>query len=221
MTLPRRTALAIVVACVLIPLCQLFVDRPLATWSHDVLGRPHWSIVLQTIPEPILPGASILIGVSGLAAGFGWRPGYWGRTMIAACVAALLAIVLKDQLKYVFGHTWPDTWVNNNPSWIQNGVYGFFPFHGGAGWASFPSGHTTTVTAPGAVLWVRAPRLRVLWSALIALTVIGLIGANYHFLGDCLAGMFLGVAVAAGVMALIPEYGALNAKVASSATDHA
>ena len=29
------------------------------------------------------------------------------------------------------------------------------PFHGGQGWASFPSGHTTLATAPMAVLMIR------------------------------------------------------------------
>src|SRR5580658_10495109 len=89
------------------------------------------------------PATGILLGLAGLAALAGWRPGHWARIVIACCIAVLVAINLKDQLKYAFGRTWPETWVNDNPSWIGNGTYGFWPFHKGAGWASFPSGHMT------------------------------------------------------------------------------
>jgi hypothetical protein len=40
-----------------------------------------------------------------------------------------------------FGRTWPESWLGDNPSWIRDDVFGFFPFHGGRGWESFPSGH--------------------------------------------------------------------------------
>ncbi len=42
------------------------------------------------------------------------------------------------------------------------------------------------------VLWICYPRFRVLY-VLAALAVIaGLVGANFHFLGDTIAGAFLG-----------------------------
>ena len=28
-------------------------------------------------------------------------------------------------MKYAFGRLWPETWVDNNPSWIHDGAYGF------------------------------------------------------------------------------------------------
>ena len=43
------------------------------------------------------------------------------------------------------------------------------------------------------VLWIYFPRLRAL-SAFAGLAVaIGLIGANYHFLSDVIAGAFVGI----------------------------
>ena len=100
--------------------------------------------------------------------------------------------MIKDQLKFVFGRTWPDTWINNNPSLIRDGVSGFNFFHGGAGYSAFPSGHTTVTCAVVAVFWVSYPRYRPLYAALVAVVVIGLIGANYHFLSDVIAGGFIG-----------------------------
>ena len=65
-----------------------------------------------------------------------------------------MAETIKNGLKFVFGRTWPETWVNNNPSFIRDGVYGFNWFHGGAGYASFPSGHMSVTCALAAVLWI-------------------------------------------------------------------
>jgi hypothetical protein len=57
-------------------------------------------------------------------------------------ISLIVAETIKSQLKFACGRLWPETWVANNPSFIHDGAYGFNLFHGGAGYASFPSGHT-------------------------------------------------------------------------------
>jgi hypothetical protein len=52
-------------------------------------------------------------------------------TLVTCSISLVVAEVAKNQLKYDFGRTWPETWVNNNPSLIGNGAYGFNFFHGG------------------------------------------------------------------------------------------
>jgi hypothetical protein len=42
------------------------------------------------------------------------------------------------------------------------------------------------------VLWVAYPKLRPLWALMVLAVVIGLIGADYHFVSDIVAGGFLG-----------------------------
>ena len=134
---------------------------------------------------------------------FGWRPGPVGRTIVALCIAVLIATIFKDELKYLFGRTWPETWVGNNPSWIHDRIYRFEPLHGGKGWTSFPSGHMATIAAPCTVLWMLAPRVwRWLWASLILAMAIGLTGADFHFVGDMIAGTFLGWACGVGAVAL-------------------
>jgi len=86
---------------------------------------------------------------------------------------------------------------NHNPSLIGNDEYGFHPFarekHGEGGWYdSFPSGHTTRTVAIAAVYWVAYPRWRWLGVLATAAVVVGLIGMNYHFVGDTVAGAFVG-----------------------------
>ena len=100
---------------------------------------------------------------------------------------------MTNELKDVFGRTWPETWVNNNPSYFTNGTYGFFPFHGGQGWRAFPSGHTTAIAAAAGAAWCLWPKHRRLGVPLALAVAIGLLGANYHWLSDILAGAIVGV----------------------------
>ncbi len=199
----RRTTLIAAGAGIgLVVLSILFLDRPIATLAHG-LGRPLWCTWLTYIAELPVPASVIGLGVAGTAWLFGWRPGRTGRLWLGVCVATLLALAVKDVLKGAFGRTWPETWVMHNPSWIGTHTYGFYPFHGGPGWASFPSGHTTAITAPCAALWRFAGRLRPVLVLLPALVVVGLIGADFHFFGDCVAGALLGTACGVVVQSLL------------------
>ena len=197
-----RRLLGALLACAgLVGLSVAFVDRPASTWAHATL---HGMVVfrwLTHLVDPTLPVAAVLLAVAGVGALGGWQPPAWFKTLIACCLATVIALVIKDQLKDACGRLWPETWTGHNPSWIGNGAYGFFPFHGGEGWESFPSGHTSRITAFMAVLWLRVPRLRWLWVTLVFLVALGLFGADYHFIGDIIAGAYLGAACAFGVHA--------------------
>ncbi len=187
-----------------IALSILLLDRPVATLVH-MLQRPAWAVWLTYIAD--VPNTACVLGlaVAGAAWLCGWRPGRAGRILIAVCLATLAATEAKDVLKFSFGRTWPETWTNKNPSWITNHVFGFFPFHGGNGWASFPSGHTTAITAPCAVLWRCVPRLRPVWAALPVLVVAGLVGSDFHFVSDCVAGALLAIGIANATVGYVAE----------------
>jgi membrane-associated phospholipid phosphatase len=198
-----RSYVGAFVACVVLTILSIaFVDRAVSTWLHATLGRAAPFVWLTHIIDPFVPAASIGLVVAAIAAVFGWRPGPVGRTIVALCIAVLIATIFKDELKYLFGRTWPETWVDKNPSWIHDQIYRFEPLHGGKGWTSLPSGHMTVITAPCTVLWMLAPRVwRWLWASLILAMAIGLIGADFHFVGDIIAGTFLGWACGVGAVA--------------------
>jgi membrane-associated phospholipid phosphatase len=182
------TALAVVAS-------YAWLDRPVARLAHDQLQRFDLFTRLTYIPEVVTPLVIIAFAAIALRALSG---GPLSKLQtVAALAAASLAVgaAVKDQLKFAFGRTWPETWVRDNPSFIRDGVYGFDPFHGGPGYAAFPSGHTTAICAVMSVLWICYPRFRALYAIGIAAVAIGLIGANFHFVGDVIAGGFLGVSV--------------------------
>jgi membrane-associated phospholipid phosphatase len=179
---------------VLVSASIAFADRPVALLMHGLFHRSYWILPLAGIGQIPLSLSGPGLVIAALAAWRGWRPSPRGWTLVSCAVAVVIATSCKDALKEVFGRTWPETWVNHNPSFIRDGVYGFFPFHGGEGWASFPSGHTAAIGAVAGVLWSRAPQLRWLWALLVALTGIGLVADTYHFLGDVIAGGYVGFA---------------------------
>jgi len=197
-----RLGLAALSCVLLVGASVLFLDRPVAVFMNRAFARSMWFWPLAGIGQvPLSLAAPVLIGTA-IAMALGWRPRARGWTAVACALAATIAIALKDQLKYSFGRTWPETWVGHNRSLIHDGVYGFFPFHGGPGWSSFPSGHTTAISAVVGVLWWRAPHLRSVWALLVVLTGTGLIGADIHFLGDVIAGAYLGFACGAATLLL-------------------
>ena len=174
-----------------------FLDRPIALFVHAqspaIPGPLQYFLQAMTrIPEMLGGLAIILIVGLGLLCLVRGRLARLPEIGFLAALSMIVAEAIKTALKLACGRTWPATWVYDNPSFLRDGTYGFFPFHGGHGWAAFPSGHTTIVCACMAVLWLLLPR----WRPLYALaTMLGLLGMNYHFLGDILAGAYLGCAV--------------------------
>jgi membrane-associated phospholipid phosphatase len=149
------------------------------------------------------PFAVFVLAILAVAAAAGWGPKMRGRIVLALILSIFAAMEINSVAKSVFGRTWPESWLGDNPSWIRDGVFGFFLFHGGPGWASFPSGHTTVITTPATLLWIVWPELRIVWATTVAVVIAGLIGANYHFVSDIIGGLFLGAAIGLGIARLM------------------
>jgi membrane-associated phospholipid phosphatase len=171
----------------------VLLDRPLATF---VFQSFHSSRKLFAVPTHVvdwLEVAAVLILIwSAWVFSRGDGLGHKGMVALRATLALLLGIGVKEVAKLAFGRTWPETWVCDNPSFIKGGAFGFTPFHGGAGWSSFPSGHQTLVCAVAGCLWILAPRLRPLYAVTVLAVALGLLGADYHWLSDIFAGGLIG-----------------------------
>lgn len=191
-----------------VAIAYFWLDRPIALFVHHPAGETKAFSSLTHIPDPVLPLAIAIFAAAGLYVLSGRVLPKVFATALLCSVSAMIAEVTKSILKYAFGRTWPETWVRNNPSFIHDGVYGFNPFHGGDAYASFPSGHTSVTAAVVAVLWMAYPALRPLCALAILAVAIGLVGANYHFLGDVVAGGFVGISTGWMTVALWRSRGA-------------
>jgi membrane-associated phospholipid phosphatase len=194
-TLLVRSLVAILCGAALVTLCYFFVDRPVAFWVSEHHTNEIRLFYWLQYPPPLLQGWAPAI-LAALAIRRSCGPfRRWQLALLAACVSLLIAVQCEASLKFCFGRYWPETWTHDNPSLLGNGAYGFHPFHRGPEYGSFPSGHMIRTLAIVSVVWVAYPRGR--WACvLVALAVaIGLIGMNYHFVGDVIGGTFAGAIV--------------------------
>jgi membrane-associated phospholipid phosphatase len=193
----RNSLAALLLGATLVLLCYLFVDRPVAYFVHDQQKPDYVVLILKwlTYPPPILQAWTPVILVV-LVVRRVYGPFFrWELAVLAACVSMVLADQFRETLGFAFGRYWPETWIDNNPSLIRDGAYGFHPFHGGSAYTSCPSGHTARTLAVAAVVWIAYPWWR--WACVVGSVpvAVGLVGMNYHFVGDVIAGGFVGAIV--------------------------
>ena len=95
-----------------------------------------------------------------------------------------VAYLVKTLLKFVFGRTGPRGWlIHREP----------LAFHWFKVWSSsFPSGHMVVFIAFGAAVLFYYPKYRLPVMILLTLLGIALIGTDYHFLSDVIAGAYFG-----------------------------
>jgi len=192
MTAIRKWLSGLAATAIGVGIAYTWLDRPLSLYANSRLPQHATFETLTHIPDPFIPLALVIFVGIGLYVLAGGQLTKVHATAWLCSVSVIVAEGTKVQLKYFFGRTWPDTWVNGNPSFIHDGAYGFNLLHGGPGYASFPSGHMSLTAAVVSVLWIAYPKGRLLYVAIVLAVAIGLIGANYHFLSDIIAGSFVG-----------------------------
>lgn len=201
----HRTLVAVAVCAVLVVICYYFVDRPVA-WFVYAHRTPKLDGLKQlTEPPPLVQSWSpLLLMLLAVRRAFGpWKR--WQHVLFLACVSLIVADQFRQSLGDLFGRYWPETWQNNNPSLIGSGAYGFHPFQFGDDVGSFPSGHAARIVGFGSVFWIAMPRVRWLCVLLGVPMLLALIGMDYHFVGDVIAGSTLGATVGAWATHLTAE----------------
>jgi membrane-associated phospholipid phosphatase len=169
--------LAVTVA--LVTVAYFFVDQPVMSFFRGY-GLDHYG-PLKWLTRP--PEAFVLLSPVILLAGLLRR---WfspwtqaEKVAVAAAVSTLLTALAALLLKMMFGRS----------------SDGFHPFHLGAGYWAFPSGHTACTLSVTAVAQVAVPTWRLCWWLLAGIVAATLVALNHHFVGDILAGAFVGWAV--------------------------
>ncbi|NRB25950.1 phosphatase PAP2 family protein [Shewanella sp.] len=169
-----------------------FCDRPIADAMH---AHGYSGTLLKLLSQvPLLLEIIAAVFIAGV---FIKRYREHFSSLIINLIASIiLASLVRVSSKMAFGRTWPETWADGNPSWINDGVEAFHPFAQGVAYNSFPSGHALFTFSLATVFWYHFPRLRPVWLACMLGVFIGQLGQNYHFLGDLLAGATLGTLIA-------------------------
>src|SRR6185312_16294824 len=185
-----RWLFALLATACLVVLCWAFIDRPVALWLHAhrlfEFGRSTFR-PLTHVPDPLIPLGAIAFIVLAMWAMAGRKLTKFSSLIVVCCFSVMTTETMKNGLKWIFGRPWPDSWHGNEPSLIRNGDYRFHWFDGGSGYNSFPSGHMAATMAVLAVLWIYYPRWRPACVTIAVLVAAGLIGSNFHFVGDVLA----------------------------------
>jgi membrane-associated phospholipid phosphatase len=177
---------------ILVLLCCCFVDRPVAQFLDDHWFFPpdllRWPTILSACLWWAAAAAIVVVVVWRI-----WKPAGRGQTVLLAVSASLIvSTLLKWLLKWGFGRTWPGHPPYDKPSLFAGGRYGFYPFQAAPEFTAFPSGHAATTFSVLAVLWLSYPRWRWLWAIIGIGLCTALVGLNFHFVGDVIAGAMLG-----------------------------
>ena len=197
------SGISLVITVGLVVMLYLYWDQPIVNWVDFKNFKRFMVLKAFTYIATAIKFLAALILV-GLAIIRTWRS--WNAFMVillAASLSAILGEAVVDALKIIFGRYWASTWVNHNPSLISDSAYGFHFFHVGLAYGSFPSGHTAIVFGAMTVILLKMPKWFPLCIALVALQIIGLVGMNYHFLSDILAGAYIGTMTALFTLKLL------------------
>jgi membrane-associated phospholipid phosphatase len=174
------------VTAALVTVAYFFVDQPVMSFVRGYGLDRYWSLKWLTRP----PEAFVILSPFVLLAGLVRRwftP--WARpekVAVAAAVSTLFTALAALLLKMTFGRS----------------SDGFHPFHVGAAYWAFPSGHTACTLSVTAVAQVAFPRWRLVGWSVAGIVAATLIALNHHFVGDIVGGAFVGWAIGGTVARL-------------------
>jgi len=177
-------------------------DKPVAILVHDLFGTRHFGRLAHSPGQSIPLISSVIFVICGFAALLGRRFSRLETAVLLCTISLVVTEVIKNQLKFVFGRTWPDSWAPGILSLIHDNQFGFHFFHPGVSFGSFPSGHAAAVAAVMSALWILFPKLRAGCGICVAAADVGLVFLNLHFISDVVVGTFLGVSVGLFTVAL-------------------
>jgi membrane-associated phospholipid phosphatase len=185
----RKWLIAFASTAIAVVICDAYVDRPVANFfEQNVRHTIAWSWIERALSplDYIVLAALMFLLVCGLRAMFGGALATWTHAPLLCSWAAMWAVAAQMIFKRVFGRGWPD------PTYVQDHLYGFHWLQGGLHWESFPSGTATISVAIASVIWIAAPRWRGAAALAASLLCIAVVVTNDHWVGDVLAGAFLG-----------------------------
>lgn len=175
--------LAVTLVGVMICICWLDIPvaRAFLVNANHVsgLGAVFGSAVLVAAEMVLIAGLALTRIVRGSLPEF-------AKALFIACSTSLSAFVVNDHvLKLIFGRQNPSVLLQGDP----NQVFNLFQ---GNQQSSFPSGHMVMATAFAIAMVRLQPRTLPILAVLLCVGAIALVVGDWHFIGDVIAGAFVG-----------------------------
>lgn len=177
----------------------LYLDRPVLT---AVRALPRIVRVYTGIVSQLGRAQTYLIpaGLLFLFFQFVRRNRLFANRALFFMAAITVAGVANWVCKFALGRYRPG-------EWLDHGLYGFKFFSIKAKYLSMPSGHTNTVAAAVAVLWLFFPKYRVAYIILLLAVAVDRVLCQAHYPTDVVAGAYLGIVSAVFVHAAFRRRG--------------
>ena len=184
-------------------------DTPLAQlrqqWPSDLDQAAHLTTVIGLSGWYLFPAVFVLLIVN-LADWHGRSHRQllvlynWTSLAMFVLISVGIPGVTVNIIKRLIGRARPDFF-------NEYGAFGFHPFTLGSHFASFPSGHATTIGSVAAVLLLLFPAARyvIVPVAIWLATTRVIVGA--HYLSDIIAGLALGFSMAIGAGVFMARMG--------------
>ena len=188
MTLRRKLEIWSAVAVVTMALTLVairWVDQPAAILFRHNLSR--FDLLSRGLGSTVLVTGQLLLIVflAGLRMARDQLSNFERTVMIACCVSLCTFTGNDHVLKLVFGRPIPAAVLFHHATPAFHFLEGSFR-------SSFPSGHMVMACSFAVVLMRGCPRLAPWLIALLAIAAITLIVGDWHFVGDVIAGIFVG-----------------------------
>lgn len=170
-----------------------FIDKMLALHIH-AYGIDNWHF-LSYVTEKGIPIYMIIAAVLLLCVPTSNSLSERWLFFVYVVIIFLLTKWIRVELGIIFGRNWATTWSGSGVygSLISNNVYKFHFLQSATFKGSFPSGHSAIITTLCCTFYFRYQRFLVLWVIPVVLIPCCLVLLNYHYLGDCFAGIGLGL----------------------------
>lgn len=165
-----------------------WLDRPLAEAMTAVTPVLHAAAgVVSAVGDP-----RIWYGLAGAGIPLWWWLQRIGddraRDVLFVALALLTTWLVVAALKYLTGRPRP-------PMFLDHGLYGFLFAGGTAEFRSFPSGHSACAFALAVTLGRYSRPARHVLFAVAGLIALSRLVLGIHYLGDVVAGAYLGVMI--------------------------
>jgi hypothetical protein len=195
----RAWLIAFFLCAIVVIFSIAYVDRPVADYvSANFLDSHFFALFGKQLGRlAVFVGLGFaFLGACGLWVVSGRRLPSWTEVPLRCSWSLMWATGATVTLKRAFGRSDVQMWTGSTPDEGHVGIHGFHFLRGTPPrFDDFPSGTTAIAAAIIAVVWILAPRLRLLCVLALVFISIGLVITNSHFVADVIAGIFVGWSV--------------------------